>query len=456
VCALLLPAAPAGSQGSQPLLFAADLAYVGAFRLPHPVSGSTEGFAYAAGGFTLNPSTQTLLVTTHVNEQRVAEVSVPTPINSDTLSALPIATVLQASADITEGHRGEIGPGGAVNCGGSGSECVLGGLLVWNGRLIGTTYAAYDAAKSTERSHFVSGLTLATGGDFQGYFTMTVPALATTSFVDGYMGTIPAEWQTLLGGPALTGNCCISIISRTSYGPAAFVFNPDEVGVVAPLPATPVVFYDETHPTLGTWDHPLPANPPFAIATQVSGVAFPSGTRSVLFFGMTGVGVQCYGDGIPSGTNVDGVQCVDPDTAYKGVHAYPYIYYVWAYDANELVAVKNGTTAAWAVAPYATWELVMPRLAGISAFEGIQGVGYDPATQRLYVAQRKGDDSRVWGVSLIHVWHVTVPAVGPAPPPPDLEKTLFFFTNHDGARRLDADSLLGKLLGAVGLGGHAQ
>ena len=84
----------------------------------------------------------------------------------------------------------------------------------------------------------------------------------------------------------------------------------------------------------------------------MGGLVFPAGTRSVLFFGKQGVGTFCYGPGTSNqalvGTIAPGFvdpYCYDPVDDSKGTHAYPYIYQVWAYDANDLAAAKAGQSA---------------------------------------------------------------------------------------------------------------
>jgi hypothetical protein len=109
----------------------------------------------------------------------------------------------------------------------------------------------------------------------------------------------------------------------------------------------------------------------------------------VLFIGTTGVGDYCYGEA---------AACGDPSNNSKGEHAYPYKAYVWAYDANDLAAVKAGAKQPWQIVPYATWELP-----GISVgYDGIGGAAYDPATRRIYVSEKNGDGER----PLIHVFKV--------------------------------------------------
>ena len=118
---------------------------------------------------------------------------------------------------------------------------------------------------------------------------------------------------------------------------------------------------------------------------------FPSGTSSVLFIGMTGVGNYCYGEA---------AACNDPSNGSKGEHAYPYRAYVWAYDANDLLAVKNGSKQPWTVTPYQTWELTEPTDIGVDF--GIGGAAYDPKTNRIYISRKPAD-----GSPTIYVYEVT-------------------------------------------------
>ncbi len=223
--------------------------------------------------------------------------------------------------------------------------------------------------------------------------------------VSGFMTEVPPEWRTLLGGPALTGNCCIPIISRTSFGPAAFAFDPAALGRSAALRAVPLLYYPPAHPTLGAWDASW--NPTggvfFGGGTTIRGVVFPRGTRSVLFFGTQGVGTFCYGEGT-SDKSLDGkptpdgtTWCYDPDGSSKGTHAYPYVAEVWAYDAADLAAVRRGAKRPWQVRPYATWQLHLPFASG-----QIGGAAYDPTAGVIYVSQQFGNGTD----PVIHVFKV--------------------------------------------------
>ena len=206
--------------GSAPLLQQSDLVYEGAFRLP---AGPNDQNTLAYGGFGMayNPARNSLYMNGHLYYQKTAEVSIPPITNSTSLSALSTATLLQPLTDITEGRLSSVGAG----------KVYIGGQMVHGGRLIGSAYTQDDTSQVA--SHFASGLTLSTLNDFQGFYQVgTIGA----RFVSGYMTAIPPEWQTALGGKALTGGCCnppnlgATNIAGMPWGPAAFVFNPDDRG----------------------------------------------------------------------------------------------------------------------------------------------------------------------------------------------------------------------------------
>ena len=111
----------------------------------------------------------------------------------------------------------------------------------------------------------------------------------------------------------------------------------------------------------------------------------PEGSRSVMFFGRQGTGKFCYGTG---------EECGDPTQDSKGVHAYPYRYQVWAYDAQDLADVKAGRRKPWSLRPYAIWPLTVPFASQI-----LQGATYDQASGRIFVSTAYGDGER----PVIHV-----------------------------------------------------
>jgi hypothetical protein len=375
-----------------PLLGPSDLAYQGAFLLPESSTDRTS-FSYGGTALAYNPGNTSLFAVGHDWYQLTAEVTIPALVQSTNLDDLNTATFIQTFTDATNGKIDKTG----------GDHNKIGGQLVYGGHLYGTSYIYYDASGSQVVSHWVRPSTSLTSGTATGLFR--VGSLA-TGMVSGYLAQIPPEWRSSLGGPALTGNCCLSIISRTSYGPAVFAFDPANLGAVSPVPDSPLVYYPSDHPDLGDWSGNWdPANGLlFNGTTQIRGVVFPTGTRSVLFFGTQGTGEFCYGEGTddPSLTGLptpDGsIWCYDPDGSSKGTHGYPYVAEVWAYDADDLLAVKNGEKQPWEVKPYAVWTLSLPFGSGV-----IGGAAYDPASGAIYVSQQYGNGTD----PVIHAFKVT-------------------------------------------------
>ncbi len=423
-----LPASATTPLSVAPLLQKASLVYEGAFRvpqLPNGGFGAAYGFDYATTGIAYNPEHNSLFVNNHIYEQKTAELGIPA-ISRD-MTNLAIAPVLQGFSDLSEGHLQNTGPGGTV----LPYQTIVGGLMVFGNRLIGTSYIFYDALHEATRSHFTSSLDLSQAGDFRGLYRV---GGLNPGFYNGYMAPIPPEWQVSLGGPALTGNCCLSVIGRTSFGPSAYVFNPDDLGVIDPLPAVPLVYYSEQHPTLGRWDNQAEVNLNFNMGSAVRGAVFPAGSRTLLFFGRQGLGIPCYGEGGATAPPDAVHWCFDPVISAKGNHAWPYAYWVWAYDANDLQAVKNGEKNPWDIAPYSVFSLDLP----IDTFTGdLQGVTYDAASQRIYVSQLGGDGRLPYSspfnmAPLIHVFHVDLnggtgssdpPMIGYVPPNPVIPQT---------------------------------
>ncbi|MEO8260799.1 MAG: DUF4082 domain-containing protein [Acidobacteriota bacterium] len=371
VAVLLIGAAVAASFRGQSAAAAGQLVqsltYVGKFSLP-------AGFEYGGRGLAFNPARNSLFASGFTRSPITAEVSIP--------GVGGTATVLQPLTDPTEGRSGQVNPGDP-------NDKVTGGYLVSGNSLIVSVYAYYDGSGNATLSHFVRPLSLSTRGQVVG--PVRVGPLG-AGYYAGYMADVPAEWQAAFGGPALTGQAEISIVSRTSYGPAAFAFDPNRMSSSG---AVPLVYYDTAHQNLGAWGHPatgVPAANPYpyyGIADEITGLVFPQGTSSVLFFGRHGT-TTCYGDGAP---------CGDPTDNSKGTHGYPYQPVMLVYNANDLAAVKAGTRKPWDVQPAAKW--VLPFSDATGAYH-ISGAAYDPVTGRIYVGQYFTTGAR----SIVHVFQV--------------------------------------------------
>jgi hypothetical protein len=363
------------------LLTAADMVYEGSFRLPSQTSGGSR-FGYGGHGLTYYAQNNSLFVGGHDWHQLVAEVKVPATLSkSSATQDLPTATFLQPFADVTDGNIRSIVDKGNVTLGGQSGR--IGGLLPFGGRLYASYYIYYDGGFQQTRSHFVSSLDLREHGDARGAFKVGDDK---PGFFGGYMAIVPEAWRASLGGPALTGNCCLAVIGRTSYGPAVSTFDPatmNDAASNATVPATRLLYYTDKNP-LGPWSGQSEL---YNGTTQVGGVAFPDDTRSVLFIGAHGTGPFCY-------------KCKDVHgNTTGGTYAYPYVYRVWAYDAAKLAEVKRGALKPWDVRPYATWDLTFPQV--MPEIKRIVGVGYDSARRRIFVAQSNTESP------LIHVFTVT-------------------------------------------------
>ena len=431
-----------------------SLVYEGAFRLPVELDPLATfdygGMALAFNAF--NPGGPSLFLVGHDQGQLVTEISIPA-INDTTFDQLATAVRLQPFTDPTEGGMFRVNPS-------SPNPVKVGGLLAYDHKLYISVYDYYDGANSQRVSHFVSGMNLAVTGDVNPpcpapvdpanpdpcgfgvtyYATIPTDCLATgyasgdclkAGFLDGYFGIVPPEWRSTLGGPVLNGNCCLGVIGRTSFGPAAFVMDPTQLGTTVPQPlrSNALVYYWTAHPLLETTPRPglIPyfggddgchnSSTLFNCTSQVRGVVFVPGTRSVLFFGRQGLGDFCYGagtldkslNGQPVPGEPDVVYCYDPaDPMGKGTHGWPYAHYVWAYDATDFLNVGfgPGQTLPWDVRPYAVWTLNLKfdgpfgteQLDATNTFIGgdsenrqLGGATYDPATDRIYVSQMFGD-----------------------------------------------------------------
>ena len=281
----------------------------------------------------------------------------------------------------------------------SPNQKAIGGALAYGGRLIVTGYDSYDGNGASTASHFAGA---------PGAFGAPVRLSVDPGLAGGYMGIVPPEWRAVLGGPAMTGLCCVSIMSRSSYGPALSIFNPDTIGTVTPAPAAMVLGYPDAHQTIGGFTS-VGNLTGYGMATTIAGVAFPANTSSVLFVGRQGT-AACYGTGTDNKAlhnTPDGqgnIYCYDPGNSAKGTHGYPYILAVWTYRAADLVEVKAGRKAPWDVRPVRIEPLP-------GAARSLKSATYDPATRRIIGAAVSGDTPE------FHVWEVAAPGAPPVVTP---------------------------------------
>lgn len=376
IAALAVATARGQSPSVEPLIQAADITYLGAFALP---SGPTGASSFEYGGMALTffrdaSGQATLFMQGHAQKPgQVAQVAIPaTVVKSTNWAALPVAKVLQSFATVPNSPD-------PASC--SSNPSFIYGMYAYAQRLIVAAGCSYGGNQTTSHGVRSTNLTQAGFSGFSGFTGASAPPRA----LGGPITPIPAEWQPLLGGQVMGGLCCISVIGSTSAGPALTVFNPDDVGVKSPIPGKTVLFYDLNHTVAGGKGSEASQNNIFNLTSRIGGVAFVPGTRSVLFVEGHGTGPYCY----ETAANCNN------DTALsdvKGPHAQPYRYQILAYDANDLVAVKNGTKATYDPKPYAVIVLDgMPN----SNNPSIAGATLDPTTRRLYITQDYGNKPRV-------------------------------------------------------------
>ena len=258
--------------------------------------------------------------------------------------------------------------------------------------MLGSVYNTYDGAGTAPDAHFLlNSLNQATAhvsGDYQ-------VGDVGGGLTSGYMAAIPSEWQAALGASYLTGQADISIIGRSSSGPAAFGFNPSAVGSTT-APVTPYLYYPVDKP-LGAYEGP--ANPLQSGTSQIGGVVFAPGSSSVLFFGTTGINEEGYGEAATYG---------DTNHNDKGPHSLngQYAFQVWAYNANDLAAVKQGTMQPWQLQPYDVWNFTLPNADGSSR---VGGVAFDASTGRIYVSVLSADSQAAYtSLPLIEVFQLNL------------------------------------------------
>lgn len=424
-CTPTTSAPPAPPTGTAPpanttgLLVQSQLVYEGAFRVP--VGAGDTTFEYGGTALTYHPGHNSLMMVGHDWYQKVGEISIPAPVQASSVANLPRAALLQAPTDVLKGKIGTI-DGDTYN------GVKVGGIVPFGSSLAVSAWSFYDAGPNKQtKTHFVTGQNFSAISTVTGPFQVgvgfqdMVPTDTSRigGFVSGYMAAIPNAWQSALGGTHLTGQGGgISILNRTSSGPSATVFSATEIGVpnaptklVMGYPSESSMPSSPLHkPMLGTWGQ----NGGLYNGMQYfRGMVFPEGTRSVLFFGW-GASEFCYGANTsdpamhrqPVPNQGSQIYCYDPvpGNEWTGPHGYPNRSLVFAYDANDFLAVKNGTKKPWDVKPYATWYFSLPfqqkLVNGIDTgtYE-IVGAAYDPASKRIFLTASRGDGA----APLIHV-----------------------------------------------------
>jgi hypothetical protein len=372
-CAVMVEQPPA-PQPVERLLRKENLAYIGSFRLPVGYQPGTSKFGFPptpGNSLAYARDSKTLVVSGFAQEGKVSEVEIPelADIRAGGYMALSEARMVQPFGDPTDGRYGRIGPLGGSN------GYNVGGMLVdeARNRLLLNGYHYYDA------SHLQKVSLYASGRDFQVLNDVRGPAKIGNlrcGYTTGYMANIPAKWQAALKGEAIAGMFGMSIISRTSYGPAAFAFNPIDMQGETEVPATPLLYYPPEFP-LGPYDQQDPLHNG---SSKPGGAVIPSEFDSILFFYRHGTGPFVY--------------------RYENI-APPYVSQVLAYRLADLAAAAAGQVDPWKLRPYDVWQFDFPtNPVGTEDGVYILGVAYDPVRQWVFLQQNG------WERCPIHVYEL--------------------------------------------------
>lgn len=388
-----------------PLIQSSNVNYVGRFAISTANFGITW-FGYGGRGLAfyqdpVNGKTLYMQGDASCCQGTYAQIKIPATLSTSLTYATVLsccgATVLQNFVQLADG--GGPDPASCI-----GNPAHIYGGTVYNNRLLIGDSCYYGGSQST--SVGVHSPTLATGGQISTWYGSTASVLARA--LGGSMTQVEPTWTTLMGGPMMTGNCCTSVISSTSAGPATTVFDPDTVGVTTPFPGTTILNYPYPNELCGNGATFCESdqNSLYNLTTVYGGMAWPTGTRSVLF--VMGQGIGCYwygGPATPTGGCSPDVWRTD---VTSGPHAPPYQFQILAYDANDLLKVKNGIINVYAPQPYAIIVLSGGNMNAGATNGNIKGATYDQATGRLYITTDYFDQP------IVEVFQITVPSAGTA------------------------------------------
>lgn len=357
-----------------PLFKLSDLEYAGGFTFPADLyNGYTA--AYAQGVIGLGEGGNSVFLVGQANSHPIAEFSIPELSTTNDIARLPRASMIQPF------YRLHTRPANR-----NGTDFIT-GIAYINGQLMVNGNIFYDAAHSqTVTTLVVNDASRLGDSSISGFHNLSSHAHGS-----GWITKVPAIWQPLVGGTYITGYPGgLAIFTRMSVGPTAFAFDPlslDFTNMPAgtQIPQTTLLDYGMSNPmgvtgTLADFDdyvYNVDLNNDMwtVVASANYGFIVP-GTRTYLVLGSNGGMESRIGYKITqTNGNVCGGPCAyDPDD---------YDNYYWAFDMNDLLAVKEGRMAPHAVMPYAYGRLSVPYLK--SGFNKILGGDFDAGRGLLYL-----------------------------------------------------------------------
>ncbi len=383
---------------SLPLIEIGDLEYQGAFRIPVGDQGESRA-DYASGQIEYNPVNNSLFFAGYNLDGAIAEISIPTLVNSIDVNALNSATYLQDFYRVLD-RTPDSNPQNINR---------VTGIKLFNGKLIVNGLEYYDApANNTHTTLVVDNPSDLENSTIEGYYELNGAA-----HIAGWMSPVPTEWQNILGGNYIAGNSSkYPIAGRQSMGPSAFIFDPSNLSGTPSgiIPTVTLLDFDITNPLYADYSSYVNAHynvfetngtTPFSGHTsedlgviagtnnlwtsesQASYGFIVPGSRTYMTLGssgghMSGIGYKA--------TQNDGNLCGGP-CPYDANDQYNYY---WLWDINDLVEVKNGTKQPYEIRPYTYGVFDVPFqtdifTGGTPEHHPVYGGTYDTDSELLYL-----------------------------------------------------------------------
>jgi len=377
--------------GGNKLLTKADFTYAGTCRIND-----------YADALTWDPNTGRFFQVQ--KDVGIQEITLPTMVQTSNYGSLNSAVINNTGDGISASQEA------AINGDNNTTNNEVHGLFVDGTDLIVTARRWYDDSGVQRKSIYRRAKTnLATTSAVQGPYRMLDSAdTPLARLAGGQMARIPTAWRASLGNnDTLVHSTGLSIYSAgpVSMGPNLIAFKKADVGVLSPVPGVHLLYYPYSFaqsfslsPQMGypqgdlVSDGPFPPAPVWGNCGETGGMMWADGTRTIAFFGESGDGTQFYGDAF--GTH--------------GQHAEPYTYKYWLYDANDLIAVYNGTKNNYNVLPYewGTWTFNINGSG--NERHRLNGVAFDYTTNKVYLQRREVNvTTGVWD-GFIDVYNVNV------------------------------------------------
>ena len=366
---------PPNDPTTLPLVYVGDFFYTGGFRMPATTYGASS-LNFSEGPIEFRADANTLFIVGHNHHQAIGEFAIPSIVNSTLLTDLnmagaPIQNFDPILGETTGGNTQNINRIGGME------------YIIENGtpKLLVNAYEYYDApADNTHTSCRINDADGIDGSVIDGYFDLNGGA----GHASGWISPIPPEWQSLLGGSHIAGHSSgIPIISRTSVGPSAFAFYPEDLENISPAvcPSVTLLDFSLSNPLHSDLSNSSGTNDIWTHLSRATyGIILP-GTRSYLTLGYSGGHVSgvCYKCTQSNGNLCGGYCAPDPSDYYQ---------YYWLWDVNDLLDVKNGVINSYDVLPYAYGEFNTPFE---NSTKKIGGGSFDTNTNLLYLSIQKAD-----------------------------------------------------------------